>query len=427
MPGRNRDVVNTRAFGPVGVVDFGVNQTQVTLTANTSHTSSLRAWLCVVSVMMGIFVIVTAEILPIGLLLPIASTFAVSEGTAGLMMTLPGLVAAVAAPAMTVWTARIDRRAMLFTWMAVLAVSNFICAYADQYWLILMARVTVGLVIGGFWSIGAGLGARLVSERHVPRATSVIFVAVPLGSVIGVPAGTFIADLMGWRAAFIVLGVLTLAVMIALLTLLPALPAVHITRLSVLRSLLRQHNVRVGMIATFFIVLAHFGTYTYVTPMLEHAAHLGLALIGSLLLVYGAAGIVGNFAVGLTMDRWLRQSFGGAALLIAFATLLLPTTGHWASAAVLLIVWGFAYGAVPACSQTWIARSAPNATEAATVLFTSVFQATIGIGALAGGAVVDATSVSTVMVCGAVFAALAAVVIFGRGHRRSERGPASGR
>ena len=422
MSNRHRDVVNTRASVAVDVVDFSVNQTQVTLAANTSHTTSLRAWLCVLSVMMGIFVIVTAEILPIGLLMPIASTFTVSEGTAGLMMTLPGLVAAVAAPVMTMWTARIDRRAMLFVWMAVLAASNFICAYAEQYWLILAARVMVGLVIGGFWSIGAGLGARLVSERHVARATSVIFVAVPLGSVIGVPAGTFIADVMGWRAAFGVLGVLTLAVMIALVTLLPGLPAIHVTRLGVLRSLLWQRNVRVGMLATFFIVLAHFGAYTYVTPMLEHVAQLGLALISSLLLVYGAAGIIGNFAVGLTMNRWLRQSFGGAALLIAFATLLLPATGHWALAAALLIVWGFGYGAVPACSQTWIARSAPNATEAATVLFTSVFQATIGIGALAGGAVVDATSVSTVMVCGSVFAALGAAVIFGLGREKVSDG-----
>ena len=161
---------------------------------------------------------------------------------------------------------------------------------------------------------------------------------------------------------------------------------------------------------------------------------MGLALISALLLAYGAAGIIGNFAVGFTMNRWLRQSFGGAALLIVCATLLLPAAGHWSLAALLLIGWGFGYGAVPACSQTWIARSAPNATEAATVLFTSVFQATIGIGALAGGAVVDATSVSTVMVCGSIAAALGAAVIFGldraasrwrRGRRRSERGPAS--
>jgi predicted MFS family arabinose efflux permease len=366
--------------------------------------------------MIGIFVIVTAEILPIGLLLPIASTFTISAGTAGLMMTLPGFVAAVAAPLMTVWTARVDRRAMLCVWMAVLAASNFICALADHYWLILVARVMVGLVIGGFWSIGAGLGGRLVSERHVPRATSIIFVAVPLGSVLGVPAGTFIADAMGWRSTFVVLGVATLVVVLALLALLPPVPAVHITRLGVLRGLLSQHNVRIGLLATFLIVLAHFGTYTYVTPLLEQVAQIGLALIGSLLLVYGAAGIVGNFAAGFTMRRWLRQSFSGAAFLIGCATLLLPAAGQWVpAAALLLVVWGFAYGAVPACSQTWIARSAPNATEAATVLFTSAFQTTIGIGALVGGVVVDTTSVATVMVCGSIAAALGAVLIFGSG------------
>jgi predicted MFS family arabinose efflux permease len=370
----------------------------------------------VTSVMMGIFVIVTAEILPIGLLLPIASTFTISAGTAGLMMTLPGFVAAVAAPLMTVWTARVDRRARLCVWMAVLAASNFICALADHYWLILMARVMVGLVIGGFWSIGAGLGGRLVSERHVPRATSIIFVAVPLGSVVGVPAGTFIADAMGWRSTFVVLGVATLVVVLALLALLPPVPAVHVTRLGVLRGLLSQHNVRIGLLATFLIVLAHFGTYTYVTPLLEQVAQIGLALIGSLLLVYGAAGIVGNFAAGFTMRRWLRQSFSGAAFLIGCATLLLPAAGERVpAAALLLVVWGFAYGAVPTCSQTWIARSAPNATEAATVLFTSAFQATIGIGALVGGVVVDTTSVATVMVCGSIAAALGAVLIFGSG------------
>jgi predicted MFS family arabinose efflux permease len=388
------------------------------LVANASHAiqASRRSWLGVVSVMTGIFVIVTAEILPIGLLLPIASTFAISEGTAGLTMTLPGFVAAVAAPVMTVWTAGMDRRVMLCVWMAVLATSNFICALADHYWLILVARVMVGLVIGGFWSIGAGLGGRLVSERHVQQATSVIFVAVPLGSVLGVPAGTFIAGAMGWRSAFAVLGVLTLAVFVALLTLLPALPAVHVTRLGVMRSLLRQHNVRIGLLATFLIVLAHFGAYTYVTPLLEQVTRIGLALIGSLLLVYGAAGIVGNFAVGFTMHRWLPQSFGGAAFLIGFATLLLPAVGQWVWAtALLLVVWGVAYGAVPACSQTWLARSAPDATEAATVLFTSAFQATIGIGALVGGVVVDTTSVPTVMVCGGIVAALAALVIVGAG------------
>lgn len=368
--------------------------------------------------MTGIFVIVTAEILPIGLLIPIASTFAISDGTAGLMMTLPGFVAAVAAPVMTVWTARIDRRVMLCAWIAALAASNFLCAFANQYWMVLAARVVVGLVIGGFWSIGAALGGRLVPARHAARATSIIFVAVPLGSVLGVPAGTFIADAMGWRSAFVVLGVGTLGVLVALSVLLPELPAVDVTRLAVLRNLMRITDVRVGLLATFLVVLAHFGTYTYVTPLLEQVTGIGFGLIGALLLVYGASGIVGNLVAGFTVNRWLRNSFGIAAGSIGSATLLLPVAGQWVwVTTLLLVVWGVAYGAVPACSQTWIARSAPNATEAATVLFTSVFQTTIGIGALAGGIVVDSTSVGTAMVSGSVVGILGACVIFRLGTR----------
>lgn len=369
--------------------------------------------------MLGIFVIVTAEILPIGLLIPIASSFGISEGAAGLMMTLPGFVAAVAAPVLTVWTARLDRRVVLGGWLAVLATSNLMCALADHYGVILVARVLVGLVIGGFWSVGAGLGDRLVADRHGARATSVIFAAVPLGSVLGVPAGTFLADLLGWRAAFAVLGAVTLAVLIGLLISLPPLPAVHVTRLGVLRNLLQYKSVRFGLAATFLVVLAHFGTYTYVTALLDQVTHLGLALISPLLLVYGAAGVVGNVVAGSTVRRWPRLSFGVAAGLIAAATAVLPAAGQWVwTVAVVLLVWGLAYGAVPACSQHAIARSAGNATEAATVLFTSVFQMTIGLGALAGGAVVDNASVGAVMVCGSVVAGIGALVAFGPRRRR---------
>jgi predicted MFS family arabinose efflux permease len=80
---------------------------------------------------------------------------------------------------------------------------------------------------------------------------------------------------------------------------------------------------------------------------------------------------------------------------------------------VLLVVWGLAYGAVPVCSMTWFAQSAPEAREAATVVFTSSFQATLSAGALLGGLVVDSTSVSATMLCGGLVAALVAVLLSG--------------
>ncbi|MGW7072425.1 MFS transporter [Streptomyces sp. NPDC054855] len=376
--------------------------------------SSARArqgsWPAVIAVTLGIFSIVTTEILPIGLLTPIGDTFAISDGTAGLMMTLPGILAAVAAPAVTVTTGRVDRRRMLCALTLVLALANFLAAIAPGYWLMLVSRVLVGLVIGAFWSIGAGLAARLVPEAQAGRATAVIFSAVPLGSVLGVPAGTLLGQFAGWRVVFAMMGVLTLAVLAALVVSVPALPPKSVTRLTVLRDLLGMPRVRGGLAVTFLIVTAHFGTYTYVTPFLADVAHAGPQLITVFLLAYGAAGIVGNFVAGAWVRRELRGTFAVAAGLIAAATLLLPVLGAGkAGALALLLVWGAAYGAVPVCSQTWFVTAAPGSPEAASVVFTSSFQATFAFGALAGGVVVDAASTSVVMVLGGIVAVLAGV------------------
>lgn len=361
-------------------------------------------WPAVFAVTVGIFAIVTTEILPIGLLTPIAAGFGVSAGTAGWTMTVPGFVAAVAAPVVTVATGRVDRRLMLAVLMVLLAAAGFLAAAAPAFWVLLTARFLVGLVIGGFWSIGAGLAPRLVGPAAAARATAVIFSAVPLGSVLGVPLGTLVGQFAGWRSAFLLLGVLSLGTAAAIVVLVPPLPTAEATRLNVLSGLLRRRGVRSGLLVTFLVVLAHFGTYTYVTSLLRDVVR--PEVLSGYLLAYGAAGIAGTFLAGRH-----RGGFALAAVVIAVSVFVLPHTGP-IGALVVLVAWGVAYGAVPVCSQAWFARAAPDAPEAATVLFTSSFQATLSAGALAGGFVVDAVSVPAVMTCGGVVALLAAMAAF---------------
>ncbi|MFF5967175.1 MFS transporter [Streptomyces collinus] len=373
-----------------------------------------------VSVALGIFAIVTTEILPIGLLTSIGGDFTVSDGMAGLMMTMPGFLAAVAAPLVTTATARFDRRLMLCVFTLLLALANFLAAAAPDYWLVLVSRVMVGITIGGFWSIGAGLAERLVPPESAGRATSVIFSAVPLGSVLGVPTGTLVGELAGWRTAFTVMGVLTVGVLAMLLRFVPSLPPVRVTRPSVLSGLLRTTGIRLALLLTFLVVLAHFGAYTYVTPFLERVTHAGGGTITAFLLLYGAAGVLGNWLGGAWVVRRPRTVLGLAAGLIAAATLLLPALGRCdAGAVALLLVWGIAYGAVPVASQTWFSRAAPGAPEAASVLFTASFQATISTGALLGGVVLDRTSPSAVLLlCGCV----ALLVVLAVGAARATEG-----
>ncbi|MFE4514967.1 MFS transporter [Kitasatospora sp. NPDC056783] len=381
--------------------------------------------LAVLAVTTGVFSIVTTEILPIGLLTPIGATFRISAGTAGLMMTLPGIVAAVAAPVVTVATRRADRRTMLCALMLVLTLADLLNAFAPAYWAVLTARIALGLVIGAFWSIGSGLAPRLVPEDRQARAHTVIFCAVPLGSVLGVPTGVFLGSVAGWRAAFLSMAGLTLLALAALLRSLPPLPPLTTTGLGVLRGLLAARGTRTGIAVTLLIVPAHFGSYTYVAPFLASTTHAGDRLLTGLLLVYGAAGLLGNVLAGGRVARALRPVFGTAAVLLACAALLLPPLGtDTPGAAVLLTLWGLAYGAVPVCSLSWFLAAAPHAPEAAGVVFTSVFQAGLSIGALTGGLVVDHSSPGTVMLLGGAVALLAAAAVGRYGHRvRPEPSP----
>ncbi|WP_369696810.1 MFS transporter [Streptomyces sp. XD-27] len=221
------------------------------------------------------------------------------------------------------------------------------------------------LPIGLLTSIGAGLADRLVPAESVGRATAVIFSAVPLGSVLGVPVGTFIGDVAGWRTAFAVMGVLAVGVWIMMLLVIPALPPTRVTRLRVLRTALESVTTRFALLTTFLIVLAHFGAYTYVTPFLEQVSHAGSGLVTVILLTYGAAGIVGNFVGGATVARHPHATFAAAAGTPACATGLLPVLGRWPIGVLaLLVVWGVAYGAVPVCSQAWFSKACPAAPEA---------------------------------------------------------------
>lgn len=342
----------------------------------------------------GIFTIVTVEILPIGLLPSIATDFAIGEGTAGLTMTMPGLVAAVAAPVVTVVTRRIERRAMLVGLMGLLGIACGIAAVAGSFWLLLISRLLVGVTIGGFWSIGAGLGPRLV--RNSARATAVIFAGVPAGSVLGVPLGTMLGERAGWRMSMVVLGALSVGVAMVIALSSPRLPAGTPTSAGVLVAAVRRSPV--PLVVTALVVLAHFGAYTYVTPLLEGEA------VGPLLLLYGVAGIAGNFIAGaLDQKPWV---FAGAAALIGVAAFALPHVPP----VIALVAWGLAYGAVPACSQKSFANASPDVPEAATVLFTASFQATIGVGAALGGLVVDVAGPAAVMAAAAPFALVAAML-----------------
>ncbi|MGW0188748.1 MFS transporter [Streptomyces sp. NPDC003362] len=364
-------------------------------------------WAAVLALAAATFSVVTTEMLPVGLLPSLGAELDVSAGVAGLALTLPGLVAAVAAPLLPVALARADRRTVLCGLLLLLAAADLLSALAPHFAVLLLARALVGVCIGGVWAVAAGLGPRLVPGAAA-RATSLVFSGIAVASVLGVPAGTFLGALAGWRWAFAALTGLALAVAWVLAVALPPLPAERPVRLGAFPALLRTAPVARGLIAVALLVTGHFAAYTYVRPVLERVPDTGPALVSALLLGYGLAGVAGTFAGGALAARHPRRALTAiAAGLGTVVALLALAGGSLPATAALLLLWGLVYGGVSVAAQTWLSAAAPRAREAASALFAGVFNAAIGLGAFLGGRVADGPGPTAVLLLGAGVALLA--------------------
>ena len=341
-------------------------------------------WLATFAIGLSTFTVVTAEMLPVGLLTPIVSTLNATIGRAGLLISLPALFAALFAPLVVLGARRTDRRSLLIA-------ANLLAAAATSMALLFAARILLGFCIGGIWAIAGGLAERLVPPASVGLALSVIFGGVAAASVFGVPLGVFLGEALGWRMAFLAVAVLAALTLLLLLCVLPPLPVTQAVSWRLFTAQRANRRLLLGLLLTFLLVAGHFMAYTFVRPLLQTVAGIEGRWVGPLLFAYGAAGIVGNFIAGQAATKRLRRTLALIALGLALAVLLLPLLGHAPlSGSAFLLLWGIAYGGVSVSLMAWMLKAAPDAVEVASSLYIALFNLAISCGSLAGGLVVDA-------------------------------------
>lgn len=389
-----------------------------------TSSAARRGWLSVTSVALGSFVLVLSEFLPIGLLPAIADDLDVGIGTAGLMVVATGLVGAVAAPVVTVLTSRLDRRVVLVSLTVLLVIADGLAAIAPSFWVLLIARMLLGVGIGGFWAIGAGIAGRLVRPELTIRATSLITAGVSVATVVSLPLGALVSSLASWRLGFVIGGALGLVALVLQLAMLPRIPAQQRVRFATLGSLLRVPRARVGLIAAAFVFAAQFAAYTYIAPYLQQLVGVGPDTVTIALLVFGVAGIVGNFAAGFTLDRSVLGTIGASKFVLAAAVVLLPLLAHSVVGVfVLLVVWGLVWGALPLGMQTWMSTASPAGSETGLALFVTTIQLAIAAGSVLGGAAVSSFGLAADFWLAGGVAIVGAVVLVAMGLRKSSAVP----
>lgn len=372
----------------------------------------------------GAFGIGMTEFVIAGLLSQIATDFGVGIPAAGNMATGYALGVFVGAPLLTILAGRIPRKTVLILSAAVFTLGNVITACAPTLGIALVGRVVTSLNHGTFFGIGSVIAALLVPPEKRASAIAFMFSGMTMANLAGVPAGTWLAQQLGWRAVFWLIAGIGVAMVVAVAWLIPQLDGGKATPV---RQELRAFTDRRVLLAMGITVLgpaAFFTVITYIGPIatgLAAYSHHGVAF---LMLMFGLGLVIGNWLGGRYADRDL------------FATLFLTLGGQ---GVVLVLFWVFAANPVVCATAVFLMAASGFATVSpiqklvmdrahaagAPTLAASVnigmFNLGNAIGAWSGGAAIAAgLGTGSPILAGAMlsFAALGlAFVASGRGAR----------
>ncbi|MEZ6932998.1 MULTISPECIES: MFS transporter [Aeromonas] len=342
------------------------------------------------------FAIGTTEFVIVGLIPTIAEQLNVSLPSAGLLVSLYALGVAIGAPVLTALTGKLPRKWLLVGLMALFTVGNLLAWQAPGYESLIVARILTGLAHGVFFSVGSTIATGLVAKEKAASAIAIMFSGLTVALVTGVPLGTWIGQVFGWRETFLVVSLLGLVAMVGSMLLVPGnLPKGATSSVREQLSVLTRKPLLLVYAKTALGYGGAFTAFTFLAPILQQVSGFSASAVSLILLVYGVSVAVGNIWGGKLADRMgplpaLKLLFAGLAVVLLVLTFTAP---HPVLAVLTVLVWGaFAFGNVPGLQVLVVKqaeRHTPNAVDVASGLNIAAFNVGIALGSVVGGFVVE--------------------------------------
>lgn len=342
------------------------------------------------------FMLGMSEFIVVGILPDIAAGLKVSEVTVGNLVSLFAFVYAPVTPLGSALSARFPRFATHLTLVGVFLVGNVLCAFAPNYGVLVVARILIALVSGTLVAIAMTYAPDVTTEQYRTKFIAWVFSGFSIASVVGVPVGTWVANTFGWRWAFHLVNVLTVALMVLMVMVLPRNS--HIVKIGFLPQfrLFFDRRIQLGVLAVVFGAAATYVFYTYLTPIMRDEVHVPEQYLSVGLVIFGAACLWGNLYGGKLADRGrgveplthIRPIYCAHAVLMAS---LIVT--HWVPVygALLLVVLGMFMYLQNSASQVLYmdvaSQSHPGSLNLAASLNSMSFNIGIAVGSAVGGLV----------------------------------------
>ena len=342
------------------------------------------------------FMLGMSEFIVVGILPDIAAGLKVSEVTIGNLVSLFAFVYAPVTPLGSALSARFPRFATHLTLVGVFLIGNVLCAFAPNYGVLVVARILIALVSGPLVAIAMTYAPDVTTEQYRTKFIAWVFSGFSIASVVGVPVGTWVANTFGWRWAFHLVNVLTVALIVLMVMVLPRNS--HIVKIGFLPQfrLFFDRRIQLGVLDVVFGAAATYVFYTYLTPIMRDEVHVPEQYLSVGLVIFGAACLWSNLYGGKLADRGrgveplthIRPIYCAHAVLMAS---LIVT--HWVPAygALLLVVLGMFMYLQNSASQVLYmdvaSQSHPGSLNLAASLNSMSFNIGIAVGSAVGGLV----------------------------------------
>jgi len=375
-------------------------------------------WVGLLALAAAVFLSVTSEMIPTGLLPDMSASLGVSEAQVGLLVTVFAFTVVVTSTPLTALTRRWPRHGMIVGVLVVLGLSNLLTAFSPDYAWVVASRVIGGIAHGMFWSIVGAYAGHLVPKEQIGRAVSITLGGGTLAFVFGVPLGTFAGHLFGWRLSFGILAGLMFVGALLVWRFLPAVERDEDAAGRRDRSLPRPKDRTIPTVIMVCLIAAvtmigHYSFYTFVVPFLTGPMGVAAGEVGGLLFIYGIAGAIGLVLAGSVLGP--RPQFGLLLALVVTGVAvagLAAFAGQPVLALIAFVIWGLAFGALPPLLQTRLLHtSSPAFRDTASALYTTSFNIGIGGGALLGSLIFDAGGLMLLPIVYIVLLAVSLVLV----------------
>ncbi|WP_052398105.1 MFS transporter [Streptomyces sp. NRRL F-5123] len=357
----------------------------------------------------GALAVGTDSYVTAGLLPAIGRDLHEPASVTGQLVTVFMLSYALLAPLVGAALARWGIRQILLAALALFCLANAATAAATALPWLMAARALAGVAAGVFMPVAAIAAAALVGPERRGRALAVVLGGLSSGTVLGVPAGLFLAAHSGWRSALWLVTAIGAVALTGCAALLPEVTGAAMPSLRERGAQLADVRVVTAVLTTFLQTVASLGLYTYLVPVLDASGATGHQ---TALWLWGAGGVAGSFLVGPLLDRTGRPGAHVAVLLAALSLGLaaLPLLGG-AAVLPLLVLWGAVGWAFVVPQQHRLLGMRPRGGAAVLALNSSATYLGGSAGAALGGAALSAGLGPRHLPAAAAAAAAAACVL----------------